>query len=66
MEYRFSDVACLLTGIGGDFEGGKYPIKRPFQQLSGGLFYRRNDEFITPTNGNVNKIRKNGTKGITY
>src|SRR4051812_37024014 len=27
VEYRFSDVAGILTGIGGDFEGGKYKVK---------------------------------------
>jgi hypothetical protein len=27
MEYRFADVAAFLTGIGGDFEGGKYTVK---------------------------------------
>ncbi len=27
MEYRFSEIAALLTGIGGDFEGGKYKFK---------------------------------------
>jgi hypothetical protein len=28
MEYRFSEIAALLTGIGGDFENGKYKFKK--------------------------------------
>lgn len=27
LEYRFSSIAALLTGIGGDFEGGRYTVK---------------------------------------
>jgi hypothetical protein len=27
MEYRFSEIAGLVTGLGGDFEGGKYTFK---------------------------------------
>jgi hypothetical protein len=27
LEYCFSNIACLLTGIGGDFEGGKYSFR---------------------------------------
>jgi hypothetical protein len=27
VEFRFSDVVALLTGIGGDFEGGKYKFR---------------------------------------
>lgn len=63
MEYKFSEVACLLTGIGGDFEGGKYTIKNdPSNNYQVAYFTDENDEFIAPSNGKSNALRKAGNK----
>ncbi|MCC6370453.1 MAG: outer membrane beta-barrel protein [Bacteroidia bacterium] len=51
MEFKFSKVACLLTGIGGDFEGGKYTYKNTPGTYQ--VYYELDEtgEFIKPVNG---------------
>jgi hypothetical protein len=60
LEYKLNDVASVLTGIGGDFEGGKYDFKYNTDSLNGyEVRYWRNDntgEFIKPGTKAENKI----------
>jgi hypothetical protein len=51
MEYKFSDVVCLVSGIGGDFEGGKYNYRNDPGTYS--VYYELNEtgEFTKPVNG---------------
>jgi hypothetical protein len=51
MEYKLSDVASILTGIGGDFEGGKYKYRNDPGTYS--VYYELNEkgEFVAPVNG---------------
>jgi hypothetical protein len=51
MEIRFSDVAGFLTGIGGDFEGGKYKFKYDTSNSYVVQYYRDADEFVSPPSG---------------
>jgi hypothetical protein len=56
MEFRITDVAWFLTGIGGDFEGGKYSFKNDkgsnYQPM---YVLDENNEFVTPTSDNRQK-----------
>jgi hypothetical protein len=59
MEYRFSPVAGLLTGIGGDFEGGKYKVKSDASISENYVptYYRDADEFVKPNSESPSRKR---------
>jgi hypothetical protein len=48
LEYRFSNVAALLFGVGGDFEGGKYNFKYDPDNKYVVQYVRDADEFVSP------------------
>jgi hypothetical protein len=49
MERRFSDIVSLLTGIGGDFEGGKYKLRYdPANSYQVSYWRDEADEFVEP------------------
>lgn len=48
VEYRFSDIAALLTGIGGDFEGGKYQVKHEPGNYEVRYWLDEAGEFVRP------------------
>jgi len=49
MEFRFSDVAGFLTGIGGDFEGGRYTFKYdPANNYVASYWMNEASEFVAP------------------
>ena len=50
VEYRFSSVAALLWGVGGDFEGGTYNFKNDLTGNYVVKYVRDADEFVTPDN----------------
>ena len=62
IEYRFSDVASLLTGIGGDFEGGKIKYRNdPANNYQVCYFKNDGDAFIQPKNNTpINELKKSG------
>src|SRR5690606_25473392 len=49
VERKFSNVACLLTGIGGDFEGGKYTFKNDPAENYIVRYSRDADQFVSPS-----------------
>lgn len=58
MEFKLSDIAAILTGIGGDFEGGKYKVKYdPAGNYEVIYWLDENSELVTPKGG----TRKNYT-----
>lgn len=48
VEYRFSKIAGLLWGVGGDFEGGKYTFKNDPAGKYEAMYLRDADQFILP------------------
>ena len=48
LEYRFSDIASLLTGIGGDFEGGRYKVKYDPGKYEVRYWLNEAGEFVAP------------------
>lgn len=61
MERRFSEVAALLTGIGGDFEGGKYTFKNdPSVNYEPVYWMDENNELIKATEENRTNPKNTG------
>jgi hypothetical protein len=62
VEYRFSEVASLLTGLGGDFEGGKIKYRLdPVNNFQVCYFKNDEDAFIQPKNNSaINELKKSG------
>lgn len=48
VEYRFSQVAGILSGIGGDFEGGTYQFKYDPANNYVVSYWRDADDFVSP------------------
>lgn len=66
MEYRLTRVAALLTGIGGDFESGKYKYRN--EPGAYAVYYELNEssEFVKPVNGlglPLAALKKTGNTG---
>jgi len=66
MEYKLSEVACILTGIGGDLESGRYTYRREPGVYS--VYYELTEtgEFTKPVNGQeIPKamVKKTSNKG---
>lgn len=65
MEFRLSDIAAVLTGIGGDFEGAKYKFRNePGSNYQAMYLMNEENEFVAPngnTDGVNNKIYKANT-----
>lgn len=65
MEFRFSETAGLLTGIGGDFEGAKYKFRNdPGSNYEAMYLMNENNELVEPngnTDGINNKLYKSNT-----
>jgi len=59
VERKFSNVACLLTGIGGDFEGGKYTFKNDPVENYVVRYSRDADQFVAPSD--TSSTKKNYT-----
>lgn len=68
LEFRLSDVAALQTGIGGDFEGGKYTFRNdPANNYQVMYLMNESNELIDPngsTDGVKNKEYKSNTAFI--
>ena len=68
MEFRLSDVASFLTGIGGDFEGGKYNFRYdPANNYQVTYLLDESNVFVDPngkTDGVNNKLIKSNTAFI--
>lgn len=62
LEYRFSETVGLVTGIGGDFEGGKYSVKYDTANGYAVRYWLNNEaDFQQPENGKaVSNYRKQG------
>lgn len=62
LEYRFSETVGLITGIGGDFEGGKYSVKYDTANNYAVRYWLNNEaDFQQPENGkSVSNLRKQG------
>jgi len=62
LEYRFSETVGLITGIGGDFEGGKYNVKYDTANGYAVRYWLNNEgDFQQPENGKaVTDYRKQG------
>lgn len=53
MEFRFSEIAGLLTGIGGDFESAKYSFRNDKAANYQAIYWMdENSEFVTPNSSN--------------
>lgn len=66
MEYRLTKVAALLTGIGGDFESGKFKYR--YEPGVYAVYYELNEssEFVKPVNGiglPIAALKKTGNTG---
>lgn len=58
MERRFSDIVSLLTGIGGDFEGGKYSVKNDAAANYQVYYFRdESDDLVKPA-GKLSEIKE--------
>jgi hypothetical protein len=75
MEFRFSDIVALQTGIGGDLEGGNYTFKNDakyqamyFQDASNALIQPKNNQNITDlmNTSNVGYLLKERTIKTTF
>lgn len=68
LEFRMSDVASFLTGIGGDFEGGKYTFRNdPLNNYQVTYLLDESNIFVDPngnTDGVNNKLVKSNTAFI--
>lgn len=68
LEFRLSDVASFLTGIGGDFEGGKYTFRNdPSNNYQVTYLLDESNVFVDPnikTDGVNNKLVKSNTAFI--
>jgi len=68
LEFRLAEVASFLTGIGGDFEGGKYTFRNdPVNNYQVMYLMNEGNEFVNPngsTDGVNNKIIKSNTAYI--
>jgi len=67
MEFKLSEIASLLTGIGGDLEGGKYQFRNDPGKYQAIYLMNENNEFVKPngtTDGTNNKIYKSSTAFI--
>ncbi len=63
LEYKFSDVVSILTGIGGDFESGKYSFRNDYpNNYVVAYFKNESDELIEVKNGTADKFKKSGVK----
>ena len=51
MEFRLTPTACLLTGIGGDIEGGKYKVKYDPGNYEVRYWLNESAEFVPPAKG---------------
>ncbi|MBL7902459.1 MAG: outer membrane beta-barrel protein [Bacteroidia bacterium] len=62
LEYRFSETVGLVTGIGGDFEGGKYKVNYDTANGYAVRYWLNNEaDFQQPENGKaVSNYRKQG------
>jgi len=62
IEYRFSNVVSLLTGIGGDFEGGKIKFRNDANNSYQVCYFKDEaDNFIQPKNNSAaNELKKAG------
>lgn len=58
MEYRFSDVISLLTGVGGDFESGKYQFRHD-ANYNAMYFLDQANLMVAPKSGNAMTIVQN-------
>jgi len=56
VEYRFSNVAAILWGVGGDLEGGKYTFKNDPAGNYVVKYLRDADEFVTPDNASSTRV----------
>lgn len=56
VEYRFSNVAAILWGVGGDFEGGDYTFKNDPAGNYVVKYLRDADEFVTPDNVSSTRV----------
>jgi hypothetical protein len=60
MEFRFSEIAGLLTGIGADFEGAKYKFRNdPGSNYEAVYWMNESSELVEPTS--TNKTTKSNT-----
>lgn len=67
MEFRLSEIVGIQTGIGGDFEGGKYKFRNEPGVYQATYLMNENNEFVEPngsTEGINNKIYKGNTAYI--
>lgn len=60
LEYRFSETVGLVTGIGGDFEGGKYTSKFDTSANYTVRYWLDNEGTLIQPSGNVSNMRKQG------
>lgn len=61
VEYKFSEVAALLTGIGGDFESARYNFRNDYaNQYVVACFKDSDGELIELKNGPASNFMKNG------
>jgi opacity protein-like surface antigen len=51
LEYRFTSTAALLTGIGGDFEGGRYTVKNDPGNYEVRYWLNESMELVDPNAG---------------
>ena len=64
IEYKLSDVASFLTGIGGDFEGGKYTFRNDPASYNVTYLMDESSALVNPnitTEGINNKLYKSNT-----
>jgi hypothetical protein len=73
LEFRFSDVAGFLTGVGGDFEGGKYKFKQDKANNYESMYWMdENNDFVKANSENRTKpkntafVLKERTLKTTY
>jgi hypothetical protein len=60
MEFKFSEIAALQTGIGGDFEGGKYTFRNdPGSNYQVMYFLDASNNMIAPKNGSDPTVLRN-------
>jgi hypothetical protein len=55
LEYHFSNIAALLTGIGGDLESGRIDYKAPSAESKIQYWMNESKEFVVPTKENKSK-----------
>lgn len=66
MEFRFSDIVALSTGIGGDFEGGKLTYRQePSENYAASYWMDETNNFVD-VEGKRNPTDLNNTANIRY